>query len=115
MSLAFILLVELPDFDVDRLTEKRTWVVRLGRDRAGHAHNGLLALSYLLLTFITAAGYIPRPVAILLWLTLPLAVWQAGGVWLRVLRGWRYYGLLAAGGMALIGLYGFLAGLGYWI
>ncbi len=114
-SLAFMILVELPDYDADRLTGKRNWVVRLGRDWAGRAHNGLLLLSYVLLALVAVAGYIPQPAAALLWLTLPLAAWQVGGVWLRLRRGWSYYGLLAAGGMALIGLYGLLAGLGYWI
>jgi 1,4-dihydroxy-2-naphthoate octaprenyltransferase len=114
-SLAFMILVELPDYDADRLTGKRNWVVRLGRDWAGHTHNGLLVLSYLLLALVAVTGYIPQPAAALLWLTLPLAAWQVGGVWLRLRWGWRHYALLAAGGMALIGLYGLLAGLGYWI
>jgi 1,4-dihydroxy-2-naphthoate octaprenyltransferase len=105
--------VELPDYEADLPTEKRNWVVRLGRDRAGHVHNGLLVLSYVLLALVAVAGYIPDRVAALLWLTLPLAAWQIGGVWLRIRHGWRYYGVLAGGGMALIGLYGVLAGLGY--
>jgi hypothetical protein len=36
-------------------------------------------------------------------------------MWLRVRRDWQNYGLLAGGGMALVGLYGLLAGLGYWL
>lgn len=112
-SLAFMIAVELPDYEADLPTEKRNWVVRLGRDRAGHVHNGLLVLSYVLLALVAVAGYIPDRVAALLWLTLPLAAWQIGGVWLRIRHGWRYYGVLAGGGMALIGLYGVLAGLGY--
>jgi 1,4-dihydroxy-2-naphthoate octaprenyltransferase len=115
MSLAFMITVELPDYDVDRRTDKRNWVVRLGRDRAGSLHNGLVILSYLLLAFVAAMGRLPDRVAALLWWTLPLAVWQVSSVWLCVRQGWRQFGLLAAGGLALIGLYGLLAILGYWL
>jgi 1,4-dihydroxy-2-naphthoate octaprenyltransferase len=114
-SLAFMIAVELPDYEADRPTGKLNWVVRLGRDRAGHLHNGLLVTSYALLGIVTLAGYVPGQVTALLSLTLPLAAWQIGGVWLRIRRGWRYFGLLAGGGMALIGLYGILAGLGFLI
>jgi 1,4-dihydroxy-2-naphthoate octaprenyltransferase len=115
MSIAFMIAVELPDVEADRPTGKRNWVVRLGRDRAGILHNGLLILSYLLLAFVAVAGHLPTPVVALLWWTLPLALWQIGGVWLRLRHGWRRYGLLAGGGMVLIGVYGLLAGLGYWL
>ena len=115
VSLAFMLAVELPDYETDRLTAKRTWVVRLGRARANGLHNGLLIFSYLLLALVTMTGRLPEQVAALLWLTLPLAVWQVGGVWLRIHRRWRHDGALAGGGMALVGLYGLLAGLGYWL
>jgi 1,4-dihydroxy-2-naphthoate octaprenyltransferase len=122
-SLAFMIVVALPDYESDKPTNKRNWVVRLGRDRAGHVHNGLLALSYVLLILVATADRLPAQVATLLWLTLPLAVWQMGGVWLRVYQGWlrpeaqpegRHFGLLAGGAMVLIGGYGLLAGLGYW-
>ena len=114
-SLAFMITVELPDYEADRSTGKRTWVVRLGRDRAGNVHNGLLILAYVLLALVATTGHLPDPVAALLWWTLPLAVWQTGGVWLRIHKGWNHYGLLAGGSMALIGWYGLLAGLGYWL
>jgi 1,4-dihydroxy-2-naphthoate octaprenyltransferase len=115
LSLAFMIAVELPDYEADRTTDKRNWVVRLGRGRAGNLHNGLVALSFVLLAFLAAGERLPSQVVVLLWLTLPLAVWQIGGVGLRIYRGWRHYGLLAGGGMALVGLYGLLAGLGYWL
>ncbi len=114
-SAAFMITVELPDYEADRPTGKRNWVVRLGRDRAGRVHNALLILSYALLALLAWVGPLPDRVAALLWWTLPLALWQMGGVWLRMHRAWRHYGLLAAGGMALVGLYGLLAGLGYWL
>jgi 1,4-dihydroxy-2-naphthoate octaprenyltransferase len=131
-SLAFMIVVALPDYEADRPTNKRNWVVRLGRDRAGNLHSGLLALSYILLAIVAAADRLPAQVATLLWLTLPLAVWQMGGVWVRRYRGWlrpepsprahaagaqpegRHFGLLVGGAMVLVGLYGLLAGLGYW-
>lgn len=114
-SMAFMITVELPDYETDRSTGKRNWVAWLGRDRAGSAHNGLLVLSYVLLALLAAMDRLPAQVAALLWWTLPLAVWQICGVWLRIRRGWRHYRLLAGGGMALIGLYGLLAALGYWL
>jgi 1,4-dihydroxy-2-naphthoate octaprenyltransferase len=113
MSTAFMIAVELPDYEADRPTGKKNWVVRLGRDRAATMHNGLLALSYALLVAIAGTGQVPQQVVNLLWWTLPVAIWQVGGVWVRVHTSWRQYGLLAGGGMALIGLYGILAGIGY--
>lgn len=115
LSLAFMIAVELPDYEADRATDKHNWVVRLGRERAGSLHNGLLVLSFVLLVLLAASGRLPGRVVTLSWLTLPLAVWQMSGVWLRIYRGRRHYGLLAGGGMALVGLYGLLAGLGYWL
>jgi 1,4-dihydroxy-2-naphthoate octaprenyltransferase len=112
-SLAFMITVEIPDYEADHATGKRNWVVRLGRDGAGQVHNGLLILSYLLLALVTVTGFVRQQAGVLLWLTLPLAMWQMGGVWLRIRRGWRHYGVLAAGGMVLVGLYGLLAGLGF--
>lgn len=115
ISSAFMITVELPDYEADWPTGKRNWVVRLGRDRAGRMHNALLVLSYALLGLLAVTEQTPARVAVLLWWTLPLALWQIGGVWWRTHRGWRHYGLLAGGGMALVGLYGLLAGLGYWL
>ena len=62
-SLAFMIVVALPDYEVDDPTGKRNWVVRLGRDGAGHVHNGLLVLSYALLALVTLAGHLPGQVA----------------------------------------------------
>jgi len=42
-GLVFILSVEIPDMEVDRLADKRNWVARLGR-RAGFTAIGLLTL-----------------------------------------------------------------------
>jgi 1,4-dihydroxy-2-naphthoate octaprenyltransferase len=113
LSLAFMIAVELPDYESDAPTGKRNWVVRLGRDRAGQLHNGLLASAYGLLYAVSATGHVPERVAALLWWTLPLALWQMGGIWLRIYRGWRYYNLMLGGGGVLIGLYGLLACLGF--
>jgi 1,4-dihydroxy-2-naphthoate octaprenyltransferase len=74
MSLAFMITVELPDYEADRATGKHNSVVRLGRIRAGHLHNGLLILSYVLLAFLPATRRVPIQVSALLWWSLPLAV-----------------------------------------
>jgi len=115
LSAAFMLTVELPDLEADRPTAKRNWVVRLGRHRAGRLHNGLLVLAYVLLALVGASGRLPPHVTALLWWTLPFSLWQMGGVWWRIRQGWQGYGWLAGGGMALVGWYGLLAGLGYWL
>jgi len=85
-----------------------------GRRRATAVHNGLLILAYALLALVGATGHLPAQVAALLWWTLPLAVWQIGNGWLQVHMAGGILALLPAGGMVLIGLYGLLAGLGYW-
>jgi 1,4-dihydroxy-2-naphthoate octaprenyltransferase len=113
VSLAFMIAVELPDYESDEPTGKRNWVVRMGRNRAGQLHNGMLVSAYGLLCVVGATGHVPGRVTALLWLTLPLALWQMGGTWLRIYRGWRHYGLMLGGGGVLIGLYGLLACLGY--
>ena len=114
-SMAFMITVELPDYDVDLCTGKRNWVVRLGRDRSGALHNALLLISYLALAAVCVSGKLPGRVATLLWLTVPVAVWQIGGVCFLKRRGWGHYGWLAAGGFVLMGLYALLAGVGFWL
>jgi 1,4-dihydroxy-2-naphthoate octaprenyltransferase len=114
-SMAFMITVELPDYDVDLCTGKRNWVVRLGRDRSGTLHNALLLLSYFTLAAVSVSGKLPGRVATLLWLTVPLAVWQIGGVWFQKRQGWQHYGFLTVGGLILIGLYALLAGAGFWL
>jgi 1,4-dihydroxy-2-naphthoate octaprenyltransferase len=114
-SLAFMITVELPDYDVDLCTGKRNWVVRLGRDRSGDLHNALLLVSYLTLAAVCVSGKLPERVVMLLWLTVPVAVLQIGGVCFLKRRGWGHYGWLAAGGLVLIGLYALLASVGFWL
>ncbi|NTU65207.1 MAG: hypothetical protein HGB05_17855, partial [Chloroflexi bacterium] len=60
-------------------------------------HNALL-IGGLALMFVTAPG---NP---LLWLVVPLAVWQIAGVVWRARSGWRHFALLSGGAVALAGL-----------
>jgi 1,4-dihydroxy-2-naphthoate octaprenyltransferase len=113
LSLAFMILVALPDREADASTGKHSWVVRLGRERAGMLHNGLLIASYLLLPVAAEVGNLPSVVVALLWCSLPLAIWQIGVIALHLLRGWSQYTLLVGGGLVMVGLYGLLAILGY--
>ncbi|MGH2592111.1 MAG: prenyltransferase, partial [Anaerolineae bacterium] len=104
INLAMQLAFEFPDFDADRATGKRTLTVRLGRDRAVHLHNVLLASAFAVAWIASASGWIDPHVAAWMLLTAPLAVWQVAGVLWRARRGWRGYGLMTAGGVGLFAL-----------
>lgn len=79
---AMLLSVNFPDAVGDARVNKRTLVVILGPARSGRLFAGALALAYLLLPLLVAAG-LPRQVALALLLTVPIAAWQA---W-RIRRG----------------------------
>ena len=112
INLAMQLAFEFPDFDADREMGKRTLTVRLGRDRAVHLHNALLASAFAAAWIASASGWIDPRVAAWMLLTAPLAAWQVAGVLWRARRGWRGYGLMTAGGVGLFALAAatFLAG-----
>jgi 1,4-dihydroxy-2-naphthoate polyprenyltransferase len=94
---AMILTFEFPDYPADKAIGKRNITVRIGLQRAAWLHNGLL-IGGLILMFATAPG---NP---LLWLVVPLAVWQIAGVVWRSRSGWRRPALLSAGAVLLAGL-----------
>jgi 1,4-dihydroxy-2-naphthoate octaprenyltransferase len=84
-QVAMILIINFPDAAGDRRVGKRTLVLRLGEARAARLHVALLAVAYLSLPWLMAAG-LPWAVAAAVLLPLPLAVWLA---W-RMARGaWR--------------------------
>jgi 1,4-dihydroxy-2-naphthoate polyprenyltransferase len=97
--IAMILTFEFPDYPADKAIGKRTITVRIGLPRAAWLHNGLL-IGGLALMFITAPN---NP---LLWLVVPLAVWQiAGVVWrARARSGWKSPASLSGGAVLLAGL-----------
>ncbi len=96
---AMILTFEFPDYPADKAIGKRTITVRIGLRRAAWLHNGLL-LGGLALMFATT------PNKALLWLVVPLAIWQvAGVVWrARAQAGWKRPALLSGGAVLLAGL-----------
>ena len=51
---AFLWINEFPDADADRAAGKRTWVVRMGRQRAARGYWGIVATAYLLLILAPA-------------------------------------------------------------
>jgi 1,4-dihydroxy-2-naphthoate octaprenyltransferase len=96
---AMILTFEFPDYPADKAIGKRNITVRIGLRRAAWLHNVLL-IAGLALLLVTAPN---NP---LLWLTVPLAVWQiAGVVWRAGARsGWPRPALLSGGAVLLAGL-----------
>jgi 1,4-dihydroxy-2-naphthoate octaprenyltransferase len=97
--IAMILTFEFPDYPADKAIGKRTITVRIGLQRAAWLHNVLL-IGGLALMFVTA------PNNLMLWLVVPLAVWQiAGVVWrARIRSGWQRPALLSGGAVLLAGL-----------
>ncbi len=96
---AMILTFEFPDYPADAAMGKRNIAVRIGVQRAAWLHNLLLigGLAWMLMT---------APRNPLLWLVVPLAVWQiAGVVWrARTRSGWKRAALLSGGAVVLAAL-----------
>ena len=70
-----LLSVNFPDAEGDSSVDKRTLVVKFGRQRAGRLFVGALALAYLALPLLIWLGLPPQAAGAVL-LTLPLAIWQ---------------------------------------
>jgi 1,4-dihydroxy-2-naphthoate polyprenyltransferase len=94
---AMILTFEFPDYPADKALGKKNITVRIGLRRAAWLHNGLL-IGGLVLMFVTAPN---NP---LLWLAVPVAVWQIAGVMWRSRAGWKQPALLSSGAVLLAGL-----------
>jgi 1,4-dihydroxy-2-naphthoate octaprenyltransferase len=97
--IAMILTFEFPDYPADKAIGKRTLTVRIGLQRSAWLHNILLigGVAWMLIV---------APQDSLLWLVVPLAVWQiAGVVWRAGARsGWPQPALLSGGAVLLAGL-----------
>lgn len=97
-----LLAIEIPDADGDAAAGKATLVVRVGREWASYLMLLILALAYLLLLPITAAG-LPERVSLLVALfTLPLSLWFSSRVRMRDWddpRWWNWFGFF---GVALL-------------
>ncbi len=95
--LAMILTFEFPDYPADKAIGKRTITVRIGLRRAAWLHNVLLigGMAWML---------IAAPNNRLLWLAVPLAVWQVAGVVWRRQSGWKQFALLSGGAVTLAAL-----------
>ena len=94
---AMILTFEFPDYPADKAIGKENITVRIGLQRSAWLHNALL-IGGLALMLITT------PQNPLLWLVVPLAVWQIAGVVWRSRSGWRRPALLSGGAVLLAGL-----------
>jgi len=69
---AVLYINEFPDFAADGAVGKKTWVVRLGRERAAILYALLMAVPYVAVVAAVAADALPVPTLLSL-LTLPLA------------------------------------------
>jgi 1,4-dihydroxy-2-naphthoate octaprenyltransferase len=98
IDLAMILTFEFADYHADQLQGKRNITVRIGLKCATWLHQVLLIGGLVLLFALTPV----RPG--LLWVVLPLALWQIGGVAWRSRSGWRKFGLLSGGAVVLSAL-----------
>jgi 1,4-dihydroxy-2-naphthoate polyprenyltransferase len=95
--IAMILTFEFPDYPADKAIGKRNITVRIGLSRAAWLHN-ILLIGGVVLMLITVPN---NP---LLWLVVPLALWQIAGVVWRSRSGWRYPAVLSGGAVLLAGL-----------
>lgn len=75
MQFAMLLSVNFPDAEGDATVDKRTLVVKFGRQRASQLFVGALVLAYGWLPLLIWLG-LPLAVTGAVLLTLPLAIWQ---------------------------------------
>ncbi|HEX3694114.1 MAG TPA: prenyltransferase [Polyangia bacterium] len=82
---AMLLAIEFPDAAGDRVTGKRTLVVRWGAGRAARVYVAVIATAYLILPALVAAG-LPLRMAVAALAPFPIAAWQI----VRITTGaWR--------------------------
>ncbi len=98
IDLAMILTFEFADYPADHTQGKRNITVRIGLQRAAWLHQVLLIGGLVLLFGLTPV----RPWMV--WVVLPLVVWQIAGVAWRSRSGWRQFALLSGGAVLLSGL-----------
>jgi 1,4-dihydroxy-2-naphthoate octaprenyltransferase len=98
IDLAMILTFEFADYPADQMQGKRNITVRIGLKRAALLHQALLIGGLALLFGLTPV----RPWMV--WVVLPLTVWQIAGVAWRSRSGWRQFALLSGGAVLLAGL-----------
>ena len=72
-----VLAIEIPDESGDAAAGKATLVVRMGKEWAAYLILVTLALSYLLLLPVTAAGLPERVSRLVAFFSLPLSLWFA--------------------------------------
>jgi 1,4-dihydroxy-2-naphthoate polyprenyltransferase len=98
IDLAMILTFEFADYPADQTLGKRNIAVRIGLRRAAWLHQVLLIGGLVLLFTLTPV----KPW--LVWLVLPLTLWQIVGVAWRSRSGWKRFALLSGGAVLLSGL-----------
>ena len=97
IHLAMLIAFEFPDWEADTAAGKQTLVVRLGRDRAAFVHAVLIAFATIWLMAVSLSWSPARYV----WLTMPLAAWQALSLGWRARHDWSGLPLLTLGAVSL--------------
>ena len=97
IHLAMLLAFEFPDWEADTATGKRTLVVRLGQERAVYVHAALIAIATIWLV-VASLSWLP---ARYVWLTIPLAAWQALSLTWHARHGWAGLPLLTLSAVSL--------------
>jgi 1,4-dihydroxy-2-naphthoate octaprenyltransferase len=112
LHVAMLLAFEMPDFDADRASGKRTLAVRLGRRRTVVLHNGLLIAAGVLAYFTVRMRWIDSRVSVWLLWVIPLAIVQCVLMLSSLHRRWAHFTWLTSGAVGLfaIGILALLAG-----
>ncbi len=80
LIIAVLYINEFPDYEADRLVNKRTWIVKLGKEKAIRIYYLLLALAYLTVVAGIIFRFLPL-ISILVFATLPLSLRAVGISW----------------------------------
>lgn len=80
LQLIRMMLMNLMDYEGDLVAGKRTTVTMIGRDNVKYVYAAGQATAYVLVLLFVPMG-LPRLVALLFILTLPLSIWQGVRLW----------------------------------
>jgi len=104
INVAMLIVFELPDYEADRQTGKRTLAIRLGCLRVGRLHDILLIAAFAVVWIATAANWIDWRIAVWTLVAVPVAAWQIVNMRRHARHGRRAYAILAAGGIGLFSM-----------
>ncbi len=113
MIMGVLLLNQIPDYEADRQSNKRTWVVRsYGCSRGLGVYMAVITLAYLAIFIGVITGILP-PGILISYASIPLAVWVVLKTWCSQSRVPEMLPALA-GNIGLSILTGLLLSIGLW-